>query len=115
LILSEVTGALPPPPEPIGDEATADAGNSFSEASYEGRRPRVRFTQGFPPGGHGGPCNMSKVKTSDQWMINEASTDMNPSEMAEGSVAACEKEKTSLRFEKWGGCIRYYNAPELLM
>jgi len=42
-MLSEITGALPPPPEPANEEATADAGDSFDEASYRGREPQVRF------------------------------------------------------------------------
>jgi len=65
-ILSEITGALPPPPGPTGEEVTADAGNSFGEASYGGRQPRVHFAQGLSPGSRGGPRNASKVKTSNR-------------------------------------------------
>ncbi len=35
---------------------------------------------------------MSKVKTSDHWTINEASTDTNQSGMTEGLVGACEMD-----------------------
>jgi len=70
-ILSEITRALPPPPASTNEDATANAGNSFGEASYGGREPRVRFAQGFPPGGRGGPRTMSKVKTSDRRAIKK--------------------------------------------
>jgi len=73
-ILSEITGALPPPPGPTGEEVTVDARNGFGEASYGGQQPRVHFAQGLPPGGCGGPRNASKVKTSDCRTINETNT-----------------------------------------
>jgi len=38
-ILGEITSTLPPAPEPTIEEVTADAGNSFGEASYGGRGP----------------------------------------------------------------------------
>jgi len=64
-ILRKITGTLPPAPEAVNEGVTADPENSFGEASYGGREPRAKFAQALPPGGCGGPHNMSKVKTSD--------------------------------------------------
>jgi len=89
-ILSEITGALPPAPGPTGEEATADAGNSFGEASYGGRQPRVHFAQGLPPGGRWGPRNASKVKTSDRRTINQANTSRYQLNPGESQVGMCE-------------------------
>jgi len=89
LILSEVTGSLPPAPEPRSEEVTADFGNSFGEASYGGREPLVRFAQCLPPG-HGGPRNMSKVKSGDRRHVSKASTYRNEGAAEQSQVGQCE-------------------------
>jgi len=65
-ILSKITGALPPPPEPANDEATADAGNSFGEASYGGRDPESGLLRVFPKVAAGDPeiCPRSRPVTA---------------------------------------------------
>ena len=47
-LLSEVAGTLAPTQESNGTELTADAGNSFGEASYGGRGSQVQFEQRLP-------------------------------------------------------------------
>jgi len=64
-IISELTNAMVPVEEPVGVEVTADAGNSFGEASYGGRRLQVHFEPWLPQG-CGGPRNMSEVKSSER-------------------------------------------------
>jgi len=88
-ILSKITGNLPPPPGPPNEEATADAGNSFGEASYSGREPQVRFAQGLPPG-HGGPRNASKVLSGDRRQVGEASAFRNPRIVEQNQAGHCE-------------------------
>jgi len=64
-IITELTNAMVPVEVPVGVEVTADAGNSFGEASYGSRRPQVQFDPRLPQG-RGGPRNMSAVKTSER-------------------------------------------------